>query len=172
MKTVPLGGKKAAGRVALVDDEDYELVMAHRWYVDQGNHGPRRALSGPYAMTNIVRSDGRRTTLRMHRLITGWPKTDHINQDGLDNRRSNLRPASKSQNAANQRPRRGCVSPYKGVCWDRRRRKWTAQIKASGRHIYLGLFITEDDAARAYDAAAIAAWGEYACINFAPVVAP
>jgi hypothetical protein len=167
MKTVPLHGKKAAGRVALVDDADYELVMAYTWHAHETNRN-----SGPYADANIRRADGNWTTIRMHKLITGYPQTDHVNHDGLDNRRANLRPATTSQNNANQRPRKGCASPYKGVCWDSWRQRWQADIQVDGHRRCLGRFRAEEDAARAYDTAALAAWGEYACINFAPVFEP
>lgn len=158
MKTVPLNGKKAAGRFALVDDEDYDLVMQHRWHVwEQGRHGP-------YVAATITRPDGCRTTTRMHNLIMGTLSIDHQNGDGLDNRRANLRPATQSQNNANQR-RRGGTSSYKGVYWDRANQRWKAQISIDGRMRHLGNFLAEDEAARAYDVAAVAAWGEFAATN-------
>lgn len=162
---VPLYGKKAAGRIALVDDEDYDLVMQHRWRVYEKTGPGRRRTNGPYAWTAIRRSDGRRTFPYMHSLITGYLRTDHVNGDGLDNTRGNLRPATNSQNGANQRPVEGCTSRYKGVCWHQGR-SWLAQIKVDGHHRNLGYFADEDEAARAYDASALAAWGTYARLNF------
>jgi AP2 domain len=158
VKTIPLYGKKAAGRVALVDDEDYELVAARRWYVFEVERNGRT--NGPYARSHHV---------FMHTLITGWPRVDHADHDGLNNQRSNLRPATTAQNNANQRPRldsRG--SRYKGVCFNRkyRRRPWYAQIRSGGVNIFLGNFATEEEAARAYDSAALERWGEFACLNF------
>jgi AP2 domain len=164
MKTVPLHGKKAAGRVALIDNEDYELVSQHRWFIDELTRPGRD--SGPYAQANIRHPDGRHTTIRMHKLITGWPQTDHINHDGLDNRRANLRPATGSQNLANQRTQDGRTSSFKGVWWRSDTRKWAAMIKVNGHKRHLGDFAAEDDAACAYDVAALAAWGEYAHLNF------
>jgi len=162
MKTVPLHGKKAAGRVALIDDEDYALVSQYRWNVSQASRPGRDA--GPYAAaTRILGS--RRVSVRMHQLITGYPQTDHRNGDGLDNRRANLRPATVAQNAANQGSRAG-TSQYKGVSWARRQRRWKAQIRVDYVLRCLGYFVAEEVAARAYDTAALAAWGDYARLNF------
>jgi hypothetical protein len=93
---VPLGGRVAAGRVALVDDADAETAAAYRWHVKQNR--PRRpglAASGPYPITTLPRPapGGRRTsppTLTMTRLLTGWDRTLHLNGDPLDCRRANL----------------------------------------------------------------------------------
>jgi hypothetical protein len=100
----------------------------------------------------------------MHKLITGWPQTDHINHDGLDNRRGNLRPVTTIQNQQNRRPRAIASSKYKGVC-RHRDRKWLARICINGTQYHLGLFVTEEDAALAYNAAALEAFGEYAYLN-------
>lgn len=159
MRTVPLGGKKAAGRVAVVDDEDYDLVMQYRWWAWERAQGERRPY-GPYAQGGPA---GHR--VYMHTLITGYARTDHVNHNGLDNRRSNLRDASVAQNNHNQRPRRTGSSSYKGVTWHRGAHKWQASIKVDGRTTYLGLFASEKDAALAYDQAALRAYGEYAFIN-------
>jgi hypothetical protein len=160
MMTVPLHGPKAAGRVARVDDADYALVMAYRWYVleqDRPGHWP----IGPYAITN--RSAG---SALMHKLITGWPQTDHEDHDGLNNQRSNLRPAPGGRNLQNARKRAGTSSAYKGVSWDPVNRKWLARICVSGHERNLGRHVSEIDAALAYDAAAREAFGEFACLNF------
>lgn len=164
MRTIPLHGAKAAGRVALVDDADYDLVMQYRWYVFERQR-PSGNTDGPYAIANFVRADGTHTMLKMHKLITGWPRTDHQDHDGLNNQRSNLRSATAAQNNHNQRPYLGRTSSYKGVYWYKRGQgKWRAQIGSPTR--FLGYFLVEEDAARAYDAAAQAAWGEFACLNF------
>ena len=104
--------------------------------------------------------------LRMHKLITGYEQTDHINHDGLNNQRSNLRLATHAQNQRNQRPYLGRTSPYKGVHWFPSREKWRAQIVIANHERHIGLFGAEEDAARAYDAAAREHFGEYACLNF------
>jgi AP2 domain len=149
MKTVPLSGKHAAGRVALVDDEDYDLVSQYKWlaHVD-GDRVYARATSKGH--------------VPMHKLITGQPATDHRNGDGLDNQRKNLRPATKAQNNHNQRPRRGTSSRFKGVTWHKQRGKWQAEIKVNGKSRYLGLYASEEEAAAVYAAAALQVQGEYA----------
>ena len=162
MMNVPLHGKIAAGRVALIDDADYELVMQHRWNVKEE---VRNGLPhGPYAMTSI-KVEGKTRIVLMHKMLTGWPRTDHIDHDGLNNQRSNLRPATGSQNQWNSRSGKG-TSKYKGVDWDKKARKWRAGIRPSGVRRWLGNFACEEDAARAYDAAALELFGEYACVNF------
>jgi hypothetical protein len=101
----------------------------------------------------------------MHRLIMAAPDgigVDHINGDGLDNRRANLRLASQRDNSANMAVRASSATGFKGVSWKRRNRKWQAQI---GR-TYLGIFASAEEAARAYDHAAREAWGEFAHLNF------
>src|SRR6266571_1473468 len=135
MRTIPLGGKVAAGRVALIDDEDWELITGYTWCATQFT--PRIVYAQAY-----VRGSGAAAPVfvRMHKLITGWPRTDHINGDGLDNRRHNLRPATQAQNQANQRPWRGGSSQYKGVYRHHSAPKWVAMVQVSGHKQYLGLF--------------------------------
>jgi hypothetical protein len=167
-KTVPLHGKKARGRVALVDDEDYEMVSQYRWRIDEREFDGRRP-SGPYAITTARTSDGHRTLLSMHKLITGYAMTDHHDHDGLNNQRSNLRQATDSQNQANRRAHLSGASAYKGVFWCSRRRVWRASIKCHGKRKYLGTFRSEVNAAVTYDAAARMLFGEYAALNFPQV---
>jgi len=163
VRTIPLGGKRAAGRVALVDDQDYDLVIAYRWHVALVSRPGRDA--GPYAQTNAKDGDGRFRSLKMHNLILGCKGVDHINSDGLDNQRHNLRPATTPQNNAHVRPQlRAKTSLYKGVYWDRQHKIWRARIGRPQREV--GRFASEEDAARAYDAAALALWGEFALLNF------
>jgi hypothetical protein len=121
VRIVPLGGAKARGRVALVDDDDFALVSAYSWHVLE-KIIPGRGANGPYAASTKV-EDGKYKTILMHKLLTGWPRTDHADHDGLNNQRYNLRQASSTQNGRNQRKqavRRS--SQYKGVCWSGRDR--------------------------------------------------
>jgi len=165
--TVALCGVKAAGRVTRIDDENRDLVSQYRWHVREATYPGLRS-NGPYAQTNI-RLPGpprRYKSLSMHTLITGWPRVDHIDHDGLNNQRANLRPATPGQNNANCRPNAVSSSPFKGVYWYKAGRIWRAKITISGKKYHLGQFTSEEDAARAYDAMAWEAWGEYACLNF------
>jgi AP2 domain len=163
---IPLGGKKAAGRVALVDPDDYFAVVNLKWTVWEQliiNARP----NGPYAIASIYR-ESMRTTIRMHTFLTGFSETDHKNNDGLDNRRNNLRD-SCGRNAQNQRPWLNGVSRYKGVHLLRSGR-WGAAIGVNGS-TFLGCFDSEEDAARAYDVAARKFFQVFAFLNFPEEVA-
>jgi hypothetical protein len=153
------------GLFALVDDEDYDRVTAiGKWYADP---------SGKtfYARKNFWR-DGSYTSIRMHALITGIDNVDHANGNGLDNQKSNLRPATGSQNCQNRGIRSDNSSGFKGVYWSRQRGKWVASIWFDGRERHLGVFTDPAAAAHAYDAAAHKAFGEFARPNFPEEIAP
>jgi len=163
MKEVFLYGKKAAGRVALVDEGDYRLVTQHRWnvrdYVWHGRH------YGPYAITN-ARMNGEKRTLFMHTLIMGLKGVDHKDGNGLNNQRWNLRPATQQQNVRNQRGSRNSSSQFKGVFYRRDTGKWRAGINVGNHMLWLGQYESEVDAARVYDSAAREYFGEFAWLNF------
>lgn len=159
---IPLHSRKYNDLFALIDEEDVSSVSRYRWclHVDVGGHR--------YAVTST------RPTLRMHRLImaaTTGEDVDHINHDGLDNRRSNLRCCLRRENVRHRRgPQRNGTSGFLGVTLDKRRvhqkRPWLAQISTSGQYKYLGSFATAEEAARAHDNAARALHGEFASLNF------
>jgi hypothetical protein len=154
--TVPL----TRGYVALVDAADYpRIIAAGRW--NARPHGKT-----VYAQRRIVLPDGRRSTQQMHNFITGAIGIDHRNGDGLDNRRANLRVTTQAQNCANTRIRSNNKSGFKGVSWRAASNAWVAQIKRGDKSHHLGLFSSAKEAARAYDAAAVEFFGEYARINF------
>lgn len=120
------------------------------------------------------RKVGKRT-IRLHReimeTILGRPlepdeQVDHINGFGLDNRRQNLRLATKAENGRNSRLRANNASGYKGVHWHKARQKWEAQIQVNRRTLFLGYYADPIDAARAYDAAARSHFGDFAGTNF------
>lgn len=148
------------GLVALVDDDDYEWLSKYKWYACRGK-------SGWYAVHETRQSEGGRV-IRMHReIVDAQPGelVDHWNHDTLDNRRENLRLCSDTQNCANQKLRVDNTSGYKGVGWNSRVRKWRAQLGMQGHRVHLGLFESPVDAARAYNAAAIKYFGEFAYLN-------
>lgn len=139
-----------------IDQADKGLLECYPWYLrKQGNTHYAYAKAG-----------GR--LVAMHRLILGVADdeaVDHINGDGTDNRRSNLRIATTKQNIRNQRKRRG-RSQFKGVCPADRAGVWRAQIRVDYKQIYLGEFSSEEEAARAYDEAARIYFDEFARLNF------
>ncbi len=149
----------ANGMVAIVDDEDYQALAKWKWCYQK----PRGRRRTGYA---IRKCEGR--TLGMHTAILGCPLIDHKDGDCLNNRRSNIRPATRGQNEQNKGKGtyRAFTSRYKGVRWVERDKRWRATIKTDGRRIALGQFQSEEAAARAYDAAAREIFGEFARCNF------
>lgn len=145
------------GKVALVDDDDYAKVLLR---------GPWCAMKHgqTYYAGRTIRKGESWTTEFMHQFISGYGRTDHIDRNGLNNQSSNLREATAQQNMRNQGPRGGS-SLFKGVCWDKRAKKWKSAIR-DYKKIHLGYFEIEQDAARAYDRAAREMFGEFAYLNF------
>ena len=159
MRQIALNGKKAAGRVALVDDEDYELVSSYNWCIYYNQ------TAGPYAFGAPKGAGRGAKRILMHTLITGYKQTDHIDHDGLNNQRHNLRPATHAQNQWNQVSQAG-RSGYRGVYWIERDQKWRANVRAHKKNYYLGQYETKEEAARVRDAAARELHGEFAVLNF------
>lgn len=148
------------GYVALVDEADYDTLTKYKWHVTFTNN------STPYAKTGIF---GRPNSHYMHRLITGCGRNqlvDHVNGNGLDNRRCNLRITDKSRNGINSRKRKGCSSRFKGVSWNERDKVWMAYANLDGKRTYLSTHPDSLSAAKAYDEWAKSHCPEVAHLNF------
>lgn len=149
------------GGVALVDDEDYEFLSSMSW-----NRSESR--SRTYAVKCFwVRGENRRVTYRMHNfLMIGHDgiQVDHIDGNGLNNQKSNLRSGSLSQNQYNAKKRSDNTSGYRGVACVRGR--FHAQIQYDKKHRYIGSYPTAELAARAYDEHAKVFHGSFAKFNF------
>lgn len=135
------------GKVAIVDDEDYPKLSQHKWYAAKQRTG------NFYAVRQSPRVKGKRhqTQIWMHVVIFGTPKgmeTDHINGNGLDNRRENLRVVTIRQNQQNRHQKKS--SKYPGVFWSTRSGKWIARMRINGKQHHLGYFPVEGDAGNAY----------------------
>lgn len=154
------------GLFAKVSSEDYATLSQYKWYAwpwPGGRHF--------YAFRSVTIGKYKERTERMHRVVANAPDgmhVDHINGDPLDNRRSNLRIANQSQNLANRSCQVNNTSGFKGVFKNRasRIKPWRAKIEVRGRTIFAGYFQTPEEAARAYDAAAIKHFGPFARLNF------
>jgi len=147
------------GKYAIVDNEDYDRLSKYKWYANKNGQ--------KFYAERSIKINGKRTIQRMHRLLMSSPNgvgIDHINGDGLDNRKSNLRLSTTSQNAMN---RKGYgTSKYLGVCWNKKQEKWQAQIQTFSQKIGLGFYHDEIEAAKAYDVAARKHHGNFANPNF------
>jgi len=152
-KLIPLTQRK----FAIADADDYQRLAKHKWHC-------RKAKNNFYAFR---RKD--RNKVAMHREILKAPKgmvVDHIDGNGLNNRKSNLRLCTASQNARNRRPNRVSSSKYKGVSLHKRDKKWDVQIICNGKRTRIGRFDNEIEAALAYDRKAEELFGEFAYLNF------
>lgn len=145
------------GKFAVVDAEDYDWLAKYKWFVSQSGNSF-------YAMRSR-----RGTKVLMHRQIMNASNgllVDHIDGNGLNNRRCNLRLCTRYQNSCNSRPyKNNLYSKYKGVNWDKRYNRWYARIHKLGKRFFLGSFDNEIDAAKAYDKKAKELFGEFAYLN-------
>ncbi|MDM9629552.1 HNH endonuclease [Rhizobium sp. S152] len=164
MKTIKL----SRGYIALVDDEDYERLSSYSWRAQPASHRPAAKI---YAIrsVNYYQGDGRRSckTVYMHKEILPSSKgleTDHKDGDGLNNQRNNLRVLTKKSNRQSRKSAATSASPYLGVSVDKKGRI-RAHIKPDGKTISLGSFQTQEDAARAYNAAAQKHYGDHVLLN-------
>lgn len=160
MKSIPL----SKDDVAIVDDENYEWLMQWRWTAQRRNDRDRSS----YYVKCHTKQDGKWVTLLMHRLIMSCPKdmeVDHINHCGFDNRKTNLRICSRTQNTQNTRPMARKSSPHRGVVWEKSKRRWLVRITVDGKTHHLGLFRDDREAATTYNSAARRYFGRFAYQN-------
>jgi hypothetical protein len=150
--------KLTQGRHAIVDDDVHEELSRFSWWF--GNGG--------YAQRTEKRRGEKRNVMMHHHVLPRLPEfqIDHINGNKLDNRRSNLRYATASENHINKGLIRSNTSGFTGVSWRANRGRWKAYFKKNGRQIYVGQFKTREEAARARDAAVRDAFGEFSRDTF------
>ena len=151
-----------------MDPADYKRLNKYEWRSKKSGrcfHAIRQMRIGKSAKFTVI---------YMHRDVIKVPEgmvVDHINHDGMDNRRVNLRAATHAQNAYHTKKRSGAThSKYKGIHWRKKHKKWVARIMFEGKRIYLGCFRNEIEAAKAYDRAARKYHGEFASLNFPKTV--
>jgi len=154
----------AQPRYAKVDPADYKRLKRYEWITTKKRNNF-------YVLRHTAGGKRKRGSLiYLHQEIIEVPRgmvVDHINHDGMDNRRANLRAATFSQNMCHRKKRSGSKqSKYKGIYWRKEKRKWQAMITFERKKIHLGYFHSEIDAAKAYDQAAKTYHGEFACLNF------
>lgn len=163
---IPLSGATGAGQYALIDAADFYCVAPFTWWLSG---------VGEYASAH-TRANGKKQTVKMHRLILGITDestyVDHINGDKLDNRRSNLRIASRAENMRNSKAKdaKRTASIFKGVF--KQGNGWQASICVDYQQIYLGFFGTQREAAQAYNDAATLHFGEFARLNDLTLIEP
>ena len=153
--------KLTQGKQTCVDNEDYDYLMRWKWYA-ANIHGCWYAVRSDYKSKKQV---------KMHRVIlkvsgSKFPHVDHKNRNGLDNRKCNLRFCNSTLNQGNKEVYKHS-SKYKGVSKDKER--WRTRIMYEGKPFSLGYFDTEEDAAIAYNAAAIKYFGYFSCLNIIEV---
>jgi hypothetical protein len=145
------------GLFAIVDAEDYPRLSRYTWFAE-----------GTCKNFYAVRKENGKS-IKMHREIMNAPDhlvVDHIDHNGLNNRRENLRVCTFAENCRNLRSSRHKTSKYKGVHWRKRCKKWAAQITCENKSYHLGYFTDELAAAKAYDKAAKKYHGDFASLNF------
>ena len=149
------------GKVALVDDIDFIYLNQWKWFIDKN-------CKHSYAVRDLC--SGKR--IYMHRVILermgfeNFEETDHIDRDTLNNQRYNLRSATRQQNSANHKLNVNNVTGFRGICYTERLKPWMARISVNGRYKFLGRYETAIEAAKAYDKAAVAQYGDFAALNF------
>lgn len=161
IKIIPL----AQGLFTIVDADDFDILSQYKWQLKK----PTKGRTTYYTFCVTPSKNGKRKSIFMHRLLMDAKSgqlVDHINGNGLDNRKSNLRIATQSQNSANSKLPITNTSGFKGVSWCKRSRKWMASIRINKLKKTLGYFTDPIVAAKAYDVAAKSHFKTFARVNF------
>jgi hypothetical protein len=155
--------KLTKGKTAIIDDEDYPEISKYKWYTKEGHGSIFYAVRTP--------SSNGQKKIFMHRQILNFPNTliDHINRNGLDNRKNNLRLCNKSQNHINCKKYKNNTSGYRGVSWHKYTQKWQARIQYQNKSIRIGYFKNILECAKAYDKKAKELFKDFAVLNFPEV---
>jgi len=161
MKKIIVKSPKYGEKEILVDDSDYEELSKYHWCIAK--------MPNTFYATRSTSKNGKEGAIYMHRQILELTKrnefADHIDHNGLNNQRNNLRLSNHSDNQKNKQPLVGSSSKYVGVCWHKKDKKWQAAIAINGKQTHLGQFDNEIDAAIARDNAAKQYYGAFANLN-------
>lgn len=167
MKIIIANSRKHGSKEVLVDDGDYDYLKQFNWTVCTTKKS--RTFYALRAIRKIIDGKSVKRTIRIHTVIMNTPagyEVDHIDHNGLNCQRSNMRITTHAKNLQNTISQRGATSSFLGVCWDKNRNKWFAKIKIDQVTINLGRFDDEKEAAKKYDEAALKHYGEFANLNF------
>ncbi len=148
----------SCGTKSIVDNEDFEKINQWKWQLS----------SKGYAHKNKPKLYGKRGKLLLHHIVMKPPSgmvIDHINGNTLDNRKSNLRICTISQNLRNKKIGKNNTTGYKGIYWNKKNLKWQTNIGVNGKSIHIGVYQNKIDAARAYNKASVKYFGEFARLN-------
>jgi hypothetical protein len=152
--------KLTQNQVALVDDEDFERLNQFKWCANK--------IGNTFYAISSINIDGIKKNVYMHRYIISGKHIDHIDGNGINNQKINLRICTHKENMMNQYKRSNLSSIFKGVSFYKPTKKWRCQININGKNTYLGCFISEIEAAKAYNKKAIENYGKFANLNVIP----
>ena len=149
--------KLTQSKETFIDSEDYEKIKSYNWYYHSSGYAACKQ-----KINNIWK------TILLHRVIMNCPNNkqiDHINGNGLDNRKENLRICTHAENGRNTKKRKGTTSKYKGIYWYKALSKWSVRIRFNYKWIFIGYFNDEKEAAKAYNEKAKELFGKFAKLN-------
>ena len=158
--------KLTQGQFALVDDWNYDWLNQFKWFAVKGKY--------TYYAVRAIRINGKRKTIWMHREIMKTPEgmeVDHKDHNPLNCQEYNMRNCTHQQNLCNRQKYKGCSSKFIGVTWAKHANKWKVAIQFNRKQIHLGLFVSETEAAKAYNKAGKELFKEFVVPNLIKTVA-